>query len=333
MNKLRNKLFIILFLLFSIKSFTIEVKTEIAGKYVENSSESYFENRVKSELSIKNPDFYAAVRADGIYKDDKGEVKIERAYIDLYKNSFTFSLGKQRIFWGSGYLFNYVDLFNEVDIEDPKGDKKGVNGAIVKYKLNDTSRAEAALIFKDEKKSFASRLSTTVGLFELTCNYIKNRKLISEAANLYSETDFIILEAKGEAVVGLWGTAVFKENSEPVKSSSRIYTAGTDYTFSINENPLYLLEELSYDEKAKTLLSYSLATYDFTNDLKLSASLISDTESGSSVAGSSLKYLYNDYITATVYFNNYKDCNNSDSPILSENSDGNEYKLELKADF
>ena len=72
---------------------------------------------------------------------------------------------------------------------------------------------------------------------------------------------------------------------------------------------------------------------DFTNDLKLSASLISDTESGSLVAGSSLKYLYNDYITATVYFNSYKDCNNSDSPILSENSDGNEYKLELKADF
>ncbi len=326
-------LIFILFSLFYVKPYSIDVKTEVAGKYVENSSENYFENRIKSELSIKNPDFYAAVRADGLYKDDKGEVKIERAYIELYKNKVSLSLGKQRIFWGSGYLFNYVDLFNEVDIEDPKGDKNGVNGAILKYKLNESSRAETAVIFKDEKKSFASRISTTVGLFELTCNFIRNNKLISENSNLYNESDFVIIEVKGEAVVGLWGTAVFRETKKPLKNSGRIYTAGTDYTFSINECPLYLLEEVSYEEKEKTLLSYSLATYDFTNDLKLSLSFISDTSNGSSVTGSNLKYLYNDYITATLYLNSYNKCKNSDSPILSVNPDGTEYKFELKADF
>ena len=91
----KSMLIFILFSLFYVKPYSIDVKTEIAGKYVESSSENYFENRVKSELSIKNPDFYAAVRADGLYKDNKGEVKIERAYIELYKNKVTLSLGKR----------------------------------------------------------------------------------------------------------------------------------------------------------------------------------------------------------------------------------------------
>ena len=67
----------------------------------------------------------------GVYEgaDQTGltSTELDRAYIDLYFPGFDMTIGKQRVAIGVSHLWAPLDLFNRVNIFEPREEKPGVN--------------------------------------------------------------------------------------------------------------------------------------------------------------------------------------------------------------
>lgn len=331
---MRYKILALCFAIITVFSSGAEIKSEVKSTYFDRDGKASLEGSFKSSISYKGEDFYTELRLNGNYNDsEEGNIEADRAFVELYGKKGSLVLGKQRIFWGEGYLFNYADVFNEVNSEDPRGDKEGVNGIDIKYNARDNLKIEGAVILKDEKKNYAARTMYNLGLFEFTADYLKYRSSFPMNKLLMQDTKTYMAEVKGEYEIGFWGSALFRENSGVKYYNEKIYTAGADYTVTLFDRSLYLLAEYSRNQKFDADLLYNQMKYDIRNDLNLSETLISDLNGGARKSSTALKYLYNDYITMTATYNNYANVKNGSTMYEESQGVENEVKYEIKADF
>jgi len=240
------------------------------------------------------------------------EINLDRAYIDLYFKHFDLSIGKQRIALGVSYVWAPLDIFNRVNILEPKEEKPGANALKLYVPLGVSSAL--TVIFSPEEDFGSSRSGVRgqtqfLGI-DLGLTYIR-----------WGERDLSVygIDLRGENLIGWWvegGYFVY-----PWKKDKKI-VFGFDYTFPVG-NGLYWLNEYFYDssgEKDPARYDYNLLlkgdrftlgqqyffstlSYGFSDFLSASFSYIANWGDGSYYVSPSVKYdiTQNIGLTSGVY--------------------------------
>lgn len=138
--------------------------------------------------------------------------KIHRAYMKLSINSFTFTIGRQQIRFGSAIMWNPLDIFNPISPVAIEGaeEQASTDALRINYYLND--QTEIALIINPKRYkdnfdkikcntfNFAARFKTTINL-----KNIKNKN--------FGSTDLALLvayAAKRKIIATDFSTVLFK---------------------------------------------------------------------------------------------------------------------------
>ncbi|MDD5092128.1 MAG: hypothetical protein PHQ23_14585 [Candidatus Wallbacteria bacterium] len=260
-----------------------------------------FENGF-SQLTLKNH-----------YLRDTESFSIDRAFVELYHDRLTFSIGKQRIYWGCGQVFNYADIFNTIDPTRPSEEKDGVKSVMVRYNPDATSRVELACSDQDTVPgNSALRWTFTSHGWEFMLNALKvHRDMSAYFPGLYSSSQDLVAEVKGGIGCGIWATVDFRSSSlnrpipvaSPLPADNRLYTMGLDYTFTTHGHNLYTMLEASYDSDLDSRSWYFSHRLDLSDVLFFSQSLYKDERSGLRFLGNALDYAYSDIVSLRLELN------------------------------
>lgn len=172
---------------------------------------------------------------------------VHRAYAKLVTGRLTTTVGRQQVRFGSGRLWNPLDILNPISpttVEDA-GEQKGIDALRLEHYLTDTT--EAGLIFDGKRKNnrdgsnavspdnsnIVGRIKTTLGKTEIAA--LGGR--IARRATGGIDASTIVLDGM------LRGSMLY---SDPEDGASFILaSAGYEYTFA---SGLYFLMEYFYNQ-------------------------------------------------------------------------------------
>lgn len=230
---------------------------------------------------------------------DDVEINVDRVYVDLHFKGFDLSIGKQRAALGVSYLWAPLDVFNRVNVLEPKEEKPGTNAIKLYIPLGPASSI-TAIVSPEEKfntSRYGLRMKTHLLGIDAALTMVRD-----------GQKDYSIygLDLRGENFIGWWIEAGFvnSHGQEDIK-----LVLGFDYTFPINDG-LYWLSEYYYDSSGvKDLYEYdysllltgdrftltrnyffSLLRYGFTQFLQGSASYIGNWDDGSFILAPTVAY-------------------------------------------
>jgi len=227
------------------------------------------------------------------------DAALDRAYLNIYFKKFDVTLGKQRVALGISYLWAPLDVFNRVNVFEPKEEKPGTNALKVYIPLGDVSSITAVyandLDFNAAKS--AVRAHTQLWGVDGALTFIRASR---------EETTIYGLDLRGENFLGWWLEAGYFDG--PAGEDIKL-VLGFDYTFPINKG-LYWLNEYFYDsggahnpvDYSKPRLSpmpsftlgrhyyFSMLRYSFSDFLSGSMSYIGNLGDGSYILNPSLQY-------------------------------------------
>ena len=207
-------------------------------------------------------------------RKDSDVVDIYRAYASLYGKNAALTLGRQKLVWGTSYIFNYADVFNEINVIDPQGEKRGVNSVDLKYSLGRTFRLDGVLYQKeDEDVKKAARTILNLFNWEFSANY-------------FDTVDEAVFEAKGNVLIGLWSQYVLK---------AKRAVLGADYSFLINGNILYTVAEADVSAEEGTGRFYGSVRYNINEFNMVRAGFLTPFESKDHFFSASYERIINDY--------------------------------------
>lgn len=240
-------------------------------------------------------------------------VDLDRAYVDLYFKYFDLSIGKQRIALGVSYLWAPLDIFNRVNILEPKEEKPGANALKVYVPLG-TSSSMIGVFSPDEhfdSSKYAFRGKTQVLGIDLACTLIRSG---------LTDTTVYGLDLRGENFIGWWLEAGYFVL--PDREATKL-VVGFDYTFPV-KNGIYWLNEFFYDASGETdkekydyttILSgehftmarhylFSMLRYGFYDFFSVSMAYIGNLDDGSYIINPVIQYelTQNVAISAGFYF-------------------------------
>ncbi len=252
---------------------------------------------------------------DGAENSGNNNVKIDldRAYIDIYFKDFDISIGKQRVAMGISYLWAPLDIFNRINIFEPKEEKPGTNAFKIYLPIGSSSSFTGVCATENDFSSskFGFRAQTQILSIDTGITFIRSE---------LTETSIYGLDLRGENFIGWWIEAGYfvSPHSNDVK-----VVLGFDYTFAI-KNGLYWLNEFFFDssgEKDSSNYDYnqilsgnrftlgqkyllSMLRYSFSNFLSPSLSYISNFSDGSYIINPSIHYeiSQNILLTSGFYF-------------------------------
>jgi hypothetical protein len=228
------------------------------------------------------------------------EVKIDldRAYVDLYFKKFDLSVGKQRVAMGVSYLWAPLDVFNRVNVFEPKEEKPGTNAIKLYIPLGSSSAVTAVFSPDDNFDTSTSglRAQTQVAGVDIGATLIRKGN---------TSTTIYGLDLRGENFIGWWlETGYF---TTPIDNHVKV-VVGFDYTFPIKKG-VYWLNEFFYDAGG----AKNMAGYDYS--LLLSGERFT---LGRSYFFSMLRYGINEFWSASVsYIGNWGDGSYVVYPALS----------------
>jgi hypothetical protein len=295
-------IYLAIFLIITSEVFSLEYFGEIEGtqrfkKYDESNGSlelivgvEYEEDNLYSQIAIKARD------------DSEDTLDLYRGYVEFYRDEWTISAGRQMLVWGSAYIFNGADVFNEVDIENPRSDKDGLDSLRIKYNLLDMSRLET-VIFKNDASddNIGARYTFLAGNYEFMGNYFDYDRENSQGEKVRNED--IVLEVKGDAGIGVWSQLIHKKIDG---SNQNLVVAGGDYSFDVAGNLLYTLVEGIYIKEENAGALYLMYNYIVSEDIEVFQNFILGEELKSFYLRSGLKYKLNDYFNLEVSYNYYK---------------------------
>jgi hypothetical protein len=237
--------------------------------------------------------------SDGESNLNSKDVKIDldRAYVDLYFKHFDISIGKQRVAVGVSYLWAPLDVFNRVNILEPKEEKPGTNAFRLYIPLGSVSGLTG--IFSPENDFSLSksgfRAKTQVLGVDAALTLIR-----------WGEKDTSIygLDLRGENFIGWWIEAgYFVSAGEKQKK----IVLGFDYTFPVNRG-LYWSNEFYYDSSGET----DSSNYDF--QLLYSGDRFT---LGQKYFFSLLQYSFSDFLSGSfTYIGNWGDGSYILNPVI-----------------
>jgi len=230
---------------------------------------------------------------------EKENVKIDldRAYVDLYFKKFDVTVGKQRVAMGVSYLWAPLDIFNRVNIYEPKEEKPGANALKIYIPLGPSSSLTGVFSPDDDFQTSKSgfRAQTQVFGVDAAVTFIRSGEI---------ETSIYGVDLRGENFLGWWIEAGYFVS--PVQKDKKI-VLGFDYTFPLNRG-IYWLNEFYYDSGG----AKDPSDYDF-------ASLLAGRRFtlGRTYFFSMLRYSFSDFLGASVsYIGNWGDGSFYISPTL-----------------
>lgn len=308
-------------------SITVNNEDELAGL-----------NKFKLDLKEKKDRYLMMVSGTvmnhyGILKET--EYELDRAYLDLYSAWGVVTVGKQRIAWGNSYFFNLVDLFNTVDLFDPKGELAGIDGLSVKWNLTETAQAEGVIlpVAKASQSDYGLKFKYTLGLFDMTLSGLKKSALNTAVL----ERSAYVLEMKGEfsnTSPGVWFQYALNSDEFATRTEDyQSYVLGCDYTFKIG-NGLYVLGEYLRDGLGEVDRYYCTSEYNLRNyiTMKFSGLYLGDTEASYYSLG--MDYQINDNIEFSGTYNYYPEGSYKLGELVNSTRDlKSEVVVKLKTTF
>ncbi|MDQ1353238.1 MAG: hypothetical protein QG657_3544 [Acidobacteriota bacterium] len=219
---------------------------------------------------------------------DKVQVALDRAFVDIYFKKFDISIGKQRLAMGVSYLWAPLDVFNRVNIFEPKEEKPGANAFKIYVPLGKASSLSG--VFAPVNRFHASRsgLRAQVQVFNVDAALT-----IIRAGD--TKTSIYGLDLRGENIIGWWLEAGYFVS--PLNKVKKI-VLGFDYTFPLKSG-LYWLNEFFYDSGG----GKNCSDYDF--NLLLSGKRFT---LGRLYFFSLLRYAFSDFLSASLgYIGNWGD--------------------------
>jgi hypothetical protein len=226
-------------------------------------------------------------------------INLDRAYVNLYFKKFDLSIGKQRIALGVSYLWAPLDIFNRVNILEPKEEKPGANALKMYVPLGASTSIQGVFSPDDnfEASRYAFRAKTQLLGVDLALTVIRSG---------ISQTTVYGLDVRGENFIGWWieGGMFRTPGGDDIK-----LVLGFDYTFPLG-NGLYWLNEFFYDSSGETdpaqynreLLYigerftlgqryfFSMLSYGFSNFFSASLNYIANWGDGSYIISPAISY-------------------------------------------
>lgn len=230
-------------------------------------------------------------------ENEKVTIDLDRAYVDLYFKKFDISIGKQRVAMGVSYLWAPLDIFNRINVLEPKEEKPGANAFKIYIPLGNVSSLTG--VFSPDNDFHTSRsgfrAQTQVWGVDAALTFIRSGN---------SETSIYGMDLRGENFIGWWIEAGYFVS--PAQKDKKI-VLGFDYTFPINRG-LYWLNEFYYDSSGEK----DSAAYDF--NLLFSGDRFT---LGRTYFFSLLRYAFSDFLSASVsYIGNWGDGSYFINPTL-----------------
>lgn len=225
-------------------------------------------------------------------------IDLDRAYVDLHFKKFDLSIGKQRVAFGVSYVWAPLDIFNRVNVLEPKEEKPGTNAIKAYVPLGLSSGITAVYSPQDRfKTSLAGiRINTHFGGIDAAVNLIRKG---STRTTIYG------LDFRGENFVGWWleGGYFVSPGNKDVK-----IVVGFDYTFPV-ETGIYWLNEFYYDSTGFR----SPDQYDYSSFLTGDRFTL-----GRKYFMSMLRYGFSEFLQASVsYIGNWDDGSYFINPNIS----------------
>jgi hypothetical protein len=219
---------------------------------------------------------------------NKVKIDVDRAYVDLYFKGFDISIGKQRVAMGVSYLWAPLDIFNRVNIFEPKEEKPGANAFKIYIPLGTYSGITG--VFSPEKDFSSSksglRAQTQALGIDMAVTVIRSGPV---------DTSIYGLDFRGENFIGWWIEAGYFVS--PGGKDEKI-VLGFDYTFPLNRG-LYWMSEFYYDSSGEK----DSSNYDYRRLLPGDRFTL-----GQKYFFSMLRYGFTDFISAVVsYIGNWGD--------------------------
>jgi hypothetical protein len=220
--------------------------------------------------------------------NEKVKIDLDRAYVDLYFKKCDISIGKQRVAMGVSYLWAPLDIFNRINVFEPKEEKPGTNAVKVYVPLGRSSALTGVFAPEDNFSTSMSglRAKTQVLGVDIGATVIRSGD---------TRTTVYGLDLRGENFIGWWLEGGYFDSN--VGSDVKV-VLGFDYTFPL-KNGLYWLNEFYYDS------SGAKESIDYDYNLLLSGRRFT---LGRKYLFSMLRYGFNEFLSASIsYIGNWGD--------------------------
>lgn len=229
------------------------------GETVKNTSN--FLNTIKTKFDFA--DLGAALWEE---KNSVGYLEIDRLWFDWNKTDFEATLGRQRIAWGTCWVWNPTDIFNPLNVLDFDYEERPATDAIrLQYYTGAVTKIEVN--YKPAKKPEDQILAGlwSINHWNYDFNFIAGMRFKRWLAGFSWAGDILDAGFRGEVLVS---QAPNDQNNNPVyqqfnlsslsSTDKPIITAALsgDYTFP---NTFYIHTELLYNNNGKTSNTYLFA--------------------------------------------------------------------------
>jgi hypothetical protein len=294
-------------------SFAIEPNFEVENINILSKDKSNIVNdynRLRVDISFIDSnkiDYILIVDNYSNYSSDlkDNNTKIYRAYLEYSDEKQRVTVGKQRIPFGVGRVWNPIDIFNPIDATSIEIDEReGTDSFRYEYAIDTLSNLDATI----SENRYAFRVKEYIDSFDIALIALEDREL--------NRTIFGY-EVEGE----LFNTAIEVRSEGGYFSSkeSRDYRElilGAEYNF---ENSLGVLSEYRYNSLEKSSDLALQISYTISMLLKYNYLIITNLEDENSINLIKFNYSLSDDIDLDLGYYLYRGSENSEYKILDKN--------------
>lgn len=222
----------------------------------------------------------------------ENDVSLYRAYLEYQGEKHLLLLGRQRIPFGVGRIWNPIDIFNPiVSTSAEPEEREGTDALHYEYSMSELAIIDTTIA---EKKA-AIRIKGYLGYADLALIGLVDEEMNRTTLGWEAEGEFLDtgIELRSE------GGFFFKRGQSEVCLE---YILGAEYGFP---NSLTLLSEYYYSEETNTERIGFTASYQLTMLTYLSALAIINLDDHSSFFSPSLEYSLSDEMTLSMSYFSY----------------------------
>ena len=253
--------------------------------------------------------------------------RLDRANVSWFTDWLEIKLGRQRLAFGPGYVFNPSDLYVQPSFTDPTREDLGQDSLLTTFYIGRLSGAQLVAVPSRVAADgdYGARLFTNLGGFDLAASYYHRGSFAADR-----RAHFVGLSATGEITIGDWdGPGIWAEagidlpywSARPEGADDPETTwrasAGLSYTFTGDFSAL--VEYYHDDAGAREFNDYDWASlltggrfvlgrdylfanleYDLASLVTLTAMGLANLHDGSLVAGPGLRFNLSDNVGLTL---------------------------------
>jgi len=226
------------------------------------------------------------------------ELRLDRALLTVNSNKTTIRIGRQRLAWGTGFIWNPTDIFNTVDLTDLKYTRKGIDAVEIVNYPSDLSALSCLVTFSENE-------ITRVDKFAF--NGKTNIKNCDMSLSLISQTEGRIDKIGADfsgTIFNLFGLRA--EQLYDISLDKLDISVGSDYRFSehIYAFTEYYRNELAVNNMIKNYL-YLGVSYIVDELTTIGTGIVLDLDTSMALFSGNLEYSLSNDTYLNLSFNFY----------------------------